>query len=82
MSGQLEDPDDPHDPEELSNPPHLHQVPAHVLPHQGDADVVAERKNLKIRYELVSSDLRQDGEEVYYVHRVLNKFNLGGTSRG
>ena len=51
MSGQFEDPDDPHDPEELSNPPHLHQVPAHVLPHQSDADVVAgeeERKVLQI----------------------------------
>ena len=44
MSGQFEDPDDPHDSEELSDPPHLHQVTTHVLPDQSDADVVAEGK--------------------------------------
>ena len=44
MSGQFEDPDDPHDSEELSNPSDLHQVPTHVLPDQSDADVVAEGK--------------------------------------
>ena len=44
MSGQFEDPDDPHDSEELSDPPDLHQVTAHVLPDQSDADVVAEGK--------------------------------------
>ena len=44
VSGQLEDPDDPHDPEKLSNPPHLHQVSSHVLPDQGYAHVVTEMK--------------------------------------
>ena len=82
MSGQFEDPDDPHDSEELSNPSDLHQVTTHVLPDQGDADVVPEGKYFTNWYELLASNLRQNSEEVYYVHRVLNKFNLGGTSRG
>ena len=82
MSGQFEDPDDPHDSEELSDPPHLHQVTTHVLPDQSDADVVAEGKWFANWNELATSNLRQNSEEVYYVHRVLNKFNLGGTSRG
>ena len=43
MTSKFEDPDNPHDPEELSDPPHLHQVLA-VLPHQGDADVVGEHR--------------------------------------
>ena len=63
VSGQLEDPDDPHDPEELSDPPDLHQVPSHVLPDQRYRDVV-----------------REDGQEVDNIHRILDEFDLGRTS--
>ena len=62
MSPQTEDPEYPHDPEDLSHPPHLVLVLARAL-HVGEDQ---------------GHEVRDDPQQVYHIHPLLDKVPLLG----